>query len=462
MAIWQEKEKIAAFWDDPIIQEDVATLKGLLQKKSIFAQQIGLTDVALTIKEVFEVAGADVLVDDSYAAPFVLAEFRSSNPEAQTLIFYNHYDTVPADSDQLWEKGQPFDLTITENTMYGRGVDDDKGHIMARLSAVKKYLAKHGSLPVNIIFIMEGAEESASVDLDKYLAKYRDRLVGADLLVWEQGIRNQKDQLEIHGGNKGIVTFDLSVKSADLDIHSSLGGVIESATWYLVNALHTLRDKDGRLAIPSLYENLREPSQREWDLIEEYALNNEEDLREIYGLTLPSLAKDRKDLLRRLYFEPAITIEGISSGYQGPGVKTIVPAQALAKMEVRLVPGLEADVVLDAIRQHLKDKRFGQVEVTFTLTTGSYRSDLSVPAISRLVDVAKHHYPAGVSLLPTSPGTGPMHTVFSALGVPIAGFGLGHAQSRDHAGDENVKIADYVTHIALVEEFIGSYVERNY
>ncbi|WP_153048955.1 M20/M25/M40 family metallo-hydrolase, partial [Streptococcus suis] len=134
---------------------------------------------------------------------------------AKTLIFYNHYDTVPADADQVWEKGNPFELTISDGYIYGRGVDDDKGHITARLSALKKYLARqNGHLPVNVIFIMEGAEESASVDLDKYLAKYKEDLLGADLLVWEQGHRNSLHQLEIAGGNKGIVTFDLQVKSA--------------------------------------------------------------------------------------------------------------------------------------------------------------------------------------------------------------------------------------------------------
>lgn len=97
--------------------------------------------------------------------------------------------------------------------MYGRGVDDDKGHITARLSALRKYMQHHDDLPVNISFIMEGAEESASTDLDKYLEKHADKLRGADLLVWEQGTKNALEQLEISGGNKGIVTFDAKVKA---------------------------------------------------------------------------------------------------------------------------------------------------------------------------------------------------------------------------------------------------------
>ncbi|HFI0143181.1 TPA: M20/M25/M40 family metallo-hydrolase [Streptococcus suis] len=450
--------KIQAFEQDAIIQHYFEKLKVLISKKSIFAQQIGLLDVATYLKEMFEEAGAEVILDDSYAAPFVMAKFAATVPNAKTLIFYNHYDTVPADADQVWEKGNPFELTISDGYIYGRGVDDDKGHITARLSALKKYLARqNGHLPVNVIFIMEGAEESASVDLDKYLAKYKEDLLGADLLVWEQGHRNSLHQLEIAGGNKGIVTFDLQVKSADLDIHSSYGGVIDSASWYLLSALQSMRAADGRILVDGIYEQVQEPNERELALVEEFALATSQSMKDIYGLTLPTLVEDRREFLKRLYFEPSITIEGLSTGYLGQGVKTIIPAQASAKMEVRLVPGLEPHDVLDKIRQHLNKYGFAKVEVIFTLGEMSYRSDMSHPAIVNVIELAKKLTPEGVAVLPTSPGTGPMHTVFHALGVPIAGFGLGNANSRDHAGDENVSIADYYSHVELVEELIASY-----
>ncbi|WP_029179345.1 M20/M25/M40 family metallo-hydrolase [Streptococcus suis] len=450
--------KIQAFENDAIIQHYFEKLKVLISKKSIFAQQIGLLDVATYLKEMFEEAGAEVILDDSYAAPFVMAKFAATVPNAKTLIFYNHYDTVPADADQVWEKGNPFELTISDGYIYGRGVDDDKGHITARLSALKKYLARqNGHLPVNVIFIMEGAEESASVDLDKYLAKYKEDLLGADLLVWEQGHRNSLHQLEIAGGNKGIVTFDLQVKSADLDIHSSYGGVIDSASWYLLSALQSMRAADGRILVEGIYEQVQEPNERELALVEEFALATSQSMKDIYGLTLPTLVEDRREFLKRLYFEPSITIEGLSTGYLGQGVKTIIPAQASAKMEVRLVPGLEPYDVLDKIRQHLNKHGFDKVEVIFTLGEMSYRSDMSHPAIVNVIELAKKLTPEGVAVLPTSPGTGPMHTVFHALGVPIAGFGLGNANSRDHAGDENVSIADYYSHVELVEELIASY-----
>ena len=451
-----ETEQIKKFENDEVAQHYFEVLRTLISKKSIFAQQVGLHEVANYLGEIFTAAGAKVMIDDSYTAPFVLAEFLSSNPAAKTIIFYNHYDTVPADDDQPWTN-DPFTLSVHYGVMYGRGVDDDKGHITARLTAVRKYIREHGDLPVNIIFMMEGAEESASTDLDKYLAKHRKRLRGADLLVWEQGSRNNLGQLEISGGNKGIVTFDMTVKSADVDIHSSFGGVINSASWYLLNALSSLRSPDGRILVEGIYEQVQEPNERELALIEEYALRTPEELSQVYGLKLPVLLDERKEFLRRFYFEPSLNIEGFGSGYQGQGVKTILPSEAQAKMEVRLVPGLEPEDVLDKIRQQLDKNGYPAVELTYTLGEMSYRSDMSAPSILNLIELAKDYYQEGVSVLPTSAGTGPMHTVYEALEVPMAAFGLGNANSRDHGGDENVKISDYYTHIELIQELIGSY-----
>ena len=451
-----ESDQIKKLENDEVAEHYLEVLRTLISKKSIFAQQIGLKEVATYLGEIFTAAGAKVMIDDSYTAPFVLAEFQSDNPEAKTIIFYHHYDTVPADNDQPWTN-DPFTLSVHYGVMYGRGVDDDKGHITARLTAVRKYIREHGSLPVNIIFMMEGAEESASTDLDKYLAKHKKHLRGADLLVWEQGTRNNLGQLEISGGNKGIVTFDMSVRSAEVDIHSSYGGVINSASWYLMDAISSLRSADGRILVEGIYEQVQEPNEREIALIAQYALKTPEELKEIYGLQLPVLKEERQEFLRRFYFEPAINIEGFGSGYQGQGVKTILPAYASAKMEVRLVPGLEPHDVLDKIRKQLDKNGYDKVELTYTLGEMSYRSDMSAPSILNVIELAKDFYPEGISVLPTSAGTGPMHTVFEALEVPMAAFGLGNANSRDHGGDENVKIADYYTHIELIKELIRSY-----
>ena len=460
MAFASQDELKAQFYEDHTIKHYIKVLRRLISMPSIFAQQKGLKEVASYLGELFEEAGADVLIDEAYTAPLVIARFESPRPDAKTVIFYNHYDTVPADGDQVWTE-DPFTLSIRDDYMYGRGVDDDKGHITARLSAVRRYQKQHGELPCHIVFLMEGAEESASTDLDKYLEKHASSLRGADLLVWEQEIRDGQGRLQISGGNKGIVTFDLSVTSADVDIHSKYGALIESASWYLVQALASLRDREGRIRIEGIYDQITPPNARELDLVERYVERTAQELVELYGLQLPVLKKERQDFLRTYFFEPAISIEGLSTGYLGQGVKTILPAQASAKMEVRLVPGLTPQGVLEAIQAHFQKEGFDQVEVTYTLGEASYRSDMSAPAILNVIEIAKRIYPDGVSILPTSAGTGPMWTVYDALEVPQVAFGLGNLNSRDHGGDENVAISDYVSHIVMIEELIKSYDQSN-
>lgn len=450
------QEQLEKFEKDEFIQRYVEVLHQLVAKKSIFAQQTGLQETAAYLEKVFLEAGAQVVVDISFAAPFVIATFLSSKPDAKTVIFYNHYDVQPADADQPWTT-DPFTLDIRDGYMYGRGVDDDKGHITARLTAVQRYQQTHQDLPVNIIFIVEGAEESASVDLEKYLSKYQSDLSRADVLIWEQGITNQKGQIEISGGTKGIVTFDMMVTSADVDIHSKFGGTIDSSSWYLINALASLRDASGKILVDGIYDDVIQPTEHELNLVLQHAQVDESSLRQIYNLQLPFLTEGQEELLENLFFAPSLNIEGISTGYQGQGVKTILPARASAKLEVRLVPGMKPKKVFGQIQEQLLKNGFDKIELTFTLGEEGYRSDMTAPAIVNIIEIAKRFSPEGVAVLPTTAGTGPMHQVFEALQVPIAAFGIGNPNSRDHGGDENVRLADYVTHIEMIEELIRSY-----
>lgn len=451
-----KQNQVKKFYADDLAQKYFEELRELIAIPSIFTQNRGLAEAAQKLVQIFEDAGAEVTLDKTYAAPFVMAKFISEKADARTLIFYNHYDVQPADADQPWTS-DPFTLTVRGDHIYGRGVDDDKGHITARLTAVQKVLAQLSDLPVNVIFIIEGAEESASVDFDKYLDKYAPDLRGADLLVWEQGVFNDKEQMEITGGTKGIVTFDAHVKSAELDIHSKFGATIDTATWYLINALSSLRDKDGTILVDGIYDDVIPPTEREMDLVREHAGLTEEGLIETYGLSLPLLTQDREEMLETLFFKPALTIEGLTSGYQGQGVKTILPSTASAKLEVRLVPGMKPKEVLAKIQRQLFANGYDKIELTYTLGEEGYRSDMTAPAILKAIEIAERLTPAGVTVLPTSPGTGPMHQVFEALEVPIAAFGIGNPNSRDHADDENVHLADYYSHIEMIEELIKSY-----
>ncbi|WP_270747045.1 M20/M25/M40 family metallo-hydrolase [Leuconostoc lactis] len=439
-----------------IRQDYLTLLEELVAIPSVSAQAASLPEAATTIANAFRQLGAKVTYDDTYFAPFVLAEFTSDQPDAKTLVIYNHYDVQPAEPLDLWTTA-PWTLSARDGKLYGRGVDDDKGNLTARLAAVAEYLKENDqTLPVNIIFIVEGAEETASQYLPEYLAKHANT-IKADLVLWESGGKNADDIVEIYGGNKGIVTFELTANTADSDLHSSLSAVVDSATIRLSQAIAALFDQQGNIAVPHFYDEVITPNAREKALIGQLPLTRE-DLVAQHGLKVP-LYTDRngQDLKETLYFQPALNVQGIISGYNDKGVKTVLPATATAKLEARLVPNMSPDITLQRIADHLTAQGFADITVTKTLGLAGYRSDMSDPEIQRVISVAKAYYQVAPLVMPTSPGTGPMVTIYAALQAPIASLGVGYANNLDHAPNEHIRLVDYDQHIDAVKALIKSY-----
>lgn len=439
-----------------IRQDYLTLLEELVAIPSVSAQAASLPEAATTIANAFRQLGAKVTYDDTYFAPFVLAEFTSDQPDAKTLVIYNHYDVQPAEPLDLWTTA-PWTLSARDGKLYGRGVDDDKGNLTARLAAVAEYLKENDqTLPVNIIFIVEGAEETASQYLPEYLEKHANT-IAADLVLWESGGKNADDIVEIYGGNKGIVTFELTANTADSDLHSSLSAVVDSAPIRLSQAIAALFDQQGNIAVPHFYDEVIAPNAREKALIGQLPLTRE-DLVAQHGLKVP-LYTDRngQDLKETLYFQPTLNVQGIISGYNDKGVKTVLPATATAKLEARLVPNMSPDITLQRIADHLTAQGFADITVTKTLGLAGYRSDMSDPEIQRVISVAKAYYQVAPVVMPTSPGTGPMATIYAALQAPIASLGVGYANNLDHAPNEHIRLVDYDQHIDAVKALIKSY-----
>lgn len=439
-----------------IRRQYMTLLKQLVAIPSVSAMETHLPEIATIIANEFRKLGAQVIYDDTYFAPFILAKFLSRNPNAKTLVIYNHYDVQPAEPLNLWQS-DPWRLTAHDGKLYGRGVDDDKGNLTARLAAIAEYLIENNQeLPINITFIVEGSEETASRYLTAYLAKYQDQLQ-ADLVIWESGGKNAEDIIEIFGGNKGIVTFDLSVTTAANDLHSSLAAIVDSAPMRLSRAIATLFDSLGNIAVPHFYDDVVEPNDREKALVQALPLTRESLIAQ-HGLTVPLYSDRNGDNLKEtLYFKPTINIEGITSGYNGNGVKTVLPATATAKLESRLVPNMSPDLTLQRISDHLQAAGLSDIVITKTLGQPGYRSDMSDPEILRVIDVVANYYHVSPVVLPTSPGTGPMAIIHQSLQAPIASFGVGYAGTKDHAPNENIRLSDYNQHIDVIKALIKRY-----
>ncbi|MCI1858296.1 MAG: M20/M25/M40 family metallo-hydrolase [Sporolactobacillus sp.] len=417
---------------------------------SVSAQNTAIAAGADFLVGLFRAAGgqAEKLTDFNY--PLVYADFRPKDPEKNktTILFYNHYDVQPPEPLDEWHS-DPFVLTETDGKLVGRGVADCKGELIARLTALKIYQQEHGDFPVRVKFFVEGAEEIASQHLEDYLNKYADRFQ-TDLTIWEGGSKTAQGKLEITGGNKGICCFDLVATTAKDDIHSSAAAYIEGPGWRLAQALSRLRDTEsGRILIDGFYDDVAAPSQRARDLINDMYLDPD-IVRKLHDLKRPFLFQNIKQAYA---FEPTINIAGLTSGYEGESVKTVLPHTARAKIDCRLVPYQDPIDIQQKVKNYLVKQGFPDIKVDYLMGEKSYRSDLDAPIVRKVLDVAARIYGGKdrLQLVPTSSGTGPMYLFNHYLHTPLMSFGVSDPESGAHSPNEAIRLDNYLQGIDFLE-----------
>ena len=430
-------------WLDSHLETSIAELSRLVAQPSVGAQNLGLVECAGLVAEMFRRRGFDAEVLPSGGAPVVLAECAGQTD--RTLLFYNHYDVQPAEPLDEWES-PPFEPTRRDGKLYGRGVSDDKGHLVARLFAIDALLAVHGRLPCGVKFVIEGEEETSSTHLHAFLLTHRDRLV-ADACVWEFGYVDHRDVPLQFAGLRGICYVELSVRTASTDVHSGLGGsILANAAWRLTWALGTLKGADERVRLPGFYDAVKPPSARDRELMEalpdtapEYRRRFQVDrfLRGLEGGVELRLAE---------VFEPTCTICGLTAGYQGPGPKTVLPAQASAKIDFRLVPDQTPQEVRVQLRRHLDAHGFPDVEIADLGSEPPARTDPDHPFLRQVSELAAPVYGVPMPIVPMTGGSGPNHPFVHELGLPVATAGLGYPGGLVHAPNENIRLDLYLKH----------------
>jgi acetylornithine deacetylase/succinyl-diaminopimelate desuccinylase-like protein len=341
--------------------------------------------------------------------------------------------------------------------MYARGVSDDKGHIQCRLAAIDAILSIMSELPCNLKFIIEGEEETGSKNLPTFLETHRE-LLAADACLWEFGGVNHEGTPVQYAGLRGDFYVELYVKTASQDSHSGLGGsIFPNAAWRLIWALSTLKDVDEKIRLPGFYESVVPPSERDLELLSKLP-DEASSYKEIYGLN--GFLKDLQgglDLKREAVFSPTCTICGLTSGYQGPGSKTVLPAEASAKVDFRLVPNQMPEDVEKQLRVHLDSHGFGDVEIRKLGGEPPGRTDLDDPFLQMVIRTAEEVYGVPQLINPMVGGSGPNHAFLHILQVPIATAGVGYPGSQAHAPNENLVIDNFIAgtrHTArIIQEF---------
>jgi acetylornithine deacetylase/succinyl-diaminopimelate desuccinylase-like protein len=438
------------------LDKSLAELSRLVAQPSVGAQNWGLQECAALVGEMLKSRGFDVRIMDTPGAPVVFGERKGKSDK--TLLIYNHYDVQPPEPLDLWES-PPFEPSLRDGKLYGRGVSDDKGHIVSRLFAIDALLETEGELPCNIKFIIEGEEETASINLFDFIKNNVD-LLKADACMWEFGGVDHRDVPLLYLGLRGICYVELSVETAATDVHSGLGGsIFPNAAWRLVWALATLKGEDERIRIPGFYDGIRSPSARDRQLME--ALPEvAEEYKSRYGVKefIKGLTGG-VDLKLEEVFSPTCTICGLTSGYQGPGSKTVLPARASAKVDFRLVPDQDPDDIRRKLRAHLDAHGFSDVQITDLGGDPPARTDPDEPFIQLVAKTSEEIFETPMQLVPMIGGSGPSHPFVHDLGLPVATAGLGYPDTRAHAPNENIRIDLYLKHARHMTRILKEFAE---
>ncbi len=402
---------------------------------------------AEVIASLLREAGFRVEIRSYDGHPIVVGELGKGS---RSILIYNHYDVQPPDPLELWNTN-PFELVERDGKLFGRGVADNKGNIAARLGAIEALAPYLEDLDLKIKYIIEGEEEIGSPTLSKAVEDLREWLK-ADGGFWETGYVSRKDRLKIPLGFKGMVYIEVIFRGASRDVHSGYAPLVPNPVWKLAKFLTLLKDVNGKILVPWVYEDMEDLGVEAEELLKEMDIGELDELKKKLGIKEFAEGLSGFEALRKLHLLPSLNVSGLYAGYTGKGSKTIVPSIAGVKIDIRLVPGQKPDKIIEKFKEFLKENGFGNAEV---IIHGAYPSGYTKPdesIVRASVAAGEKVYGAKPYLIPLSPGSGPLYLFTNYVGVPMTGAGVGYYDSRVHAPNENIRIKDFVKsmkHVAL-------------
>lgn len=374
--------------------------------------------------------------------PFVHA-VRPGNPHKPAILIYGHYDVQPVDPLHDWVS-PPFEPTWRNDRLYARGAQDNKGQIFYTICAIESLIEEH-ALDRTIIFVIEGEEEFGSDGLNQALDSWRDKIQAEALLVHDTGTVSSGAPTLIMG-LRGILQFEFTLQGASHDLHSGIhGGLAPNAAQVAADICACLHDATGRVTIPGFYAGVQPPSAHERELAAAAPLDPETYRHE----TGTTPAGGQRDLppYERVGFLPTLEINGIHSGYGGPGNKTIIPAQALVKLSARIVHGQDPAALIEAITQYLKQQTPPGIRMQITqahIGGPGLRFDPGAPLLKEVQQ----------ALAAVKPGQPIVHR-WEGASIPIVArlaevsgatpllTGFGHEDDRIHAPNESFSLDQF-------------------
>jgi len=416
----------------------ISDLQTLIRQPSVSAKNEGIEECAKLVKKLLKKSGlkSEILRLKKGVAPIVYGEIKSKQNPTKTLMFYNHYDVQPAEPFDLWDD-PPFSGTRKGNKIFGRGATDDKGELITRIKAVEACLKTTGDVPCSIKFVIEGEEETGSAHIEEYLKKYKKKF-SCDGVIWEFGYVDAKNRPIIGLGMKGLLFVELSIKESIIDAHSSLAVLIKNPAWRLIEAIQTLRDSNGKILIKDWYKEVTPFSKKDLELIRKEPFD-ENVFKKEFGIK--SFVGDKKgmDAKKAMVGGATCNIAGFVSGYTGDGAKTVLPGEALVKIDFRLIPKMEPKKQVMRLKKHLKSNGFDDVKIRVFHGEAAARTSSSEPFVTHVKEAADKSF--GKSILNVSnAGTGPMYPFVDILKAPCISIGSTYMFSRIHSPNEFARV----------------------
>jgi len=424
---------------------EIACLESMIAIPTCYGKGHDMAPLISQLVKEFEKREYKVQTFPTSGAPVVVAEMDLGMDK--TLLFYNHYDVQPEEPLDEW-KYPPFELTSRNGRLYGRGTTDDKGPLVANIFGIQAALESGYKPKCNVRFIIEGEEETGGLGLEEFCNAHPE-LLKADGCVWESASVLPTQRSELYAGVKGCVYFELRAKGFAVDAHSGDAPIVINPAWRLVWALSTLKNQNEEILIDGYFDDVVAPSEEELQLFKQYPTDAIDPYRRRYKTEKFLLGRDGVEFWKELTLRPTCTICGISSGWTGRGSKTIVPKEAMAKVDFRIVPNQQVERVQKLLREHLDKKGFQDIEIK--LVGGAYgasKTRFNHPFVKLLANLAKDFSNKEPLIIPSAGGSGPAYLF--GQHTPWASIGPVDPNHNFHAPNESISITELRYMTALV------------
>ncbi|MFC4403129.1 dipeptidase [Gracilibacillus xinjiangensis] len=425
----ENHEQLVKFLKIPSVSTD-STYKNDVKKAADFVADY-LKDAGFKQVEVQETNGH----------PIVFAEWLEAGDQAPTVLFYGHYDVQPAEPLNEW-KSEPFDPEIRGNRIYARGASDDKGQVFMHLAVLKAFLQTTGKLPVNVKVCIEGEEEIGSANLYKILREQKEKYQ-ADFAVISDSGMVANDQPTILYGLKGFTGLEFTVKGPDNDLHSGMyGGAIRNPAMAMAHILTSMKNEEEVVLVKGFYDGVEDLTDEERDLIEHAP---SEDFAASTGAK-ETVSEKGYTAKEHTMARPTLEVNGLYSGYQGEGTKTIIPATATTKLTCRLVPGQDPTTVQDLLVEHIERNTPKGVTVTIkkeSLSAKAYRVDPSHPLIQKAAESFQETFDKEVVYVRMGGSIPVVEWLDDIYKIPVVLLGFGTPDDRLHSPNESFPLEHF-------------------